>query len=81
MLFLQLGAFMIDSRLGRKRSLALATFLTAVFCVGFCQVTTQLGVSLMSILISLAATVSFLSLVRFKKADKNFQTMWAILYG
>lgn len=51
-----LGAFMIDSRLGRKRSLALATFLTAVFCVGFCQVTTQLGVSLMSILISLAAT-------------------------
>lgn len=51
-----LGAWMIDTRLGRKRSLAVATFLTAVFCVGFCQVTTQVGVSLVSIFISLAAT-------------------------
>lgn len=51
---------MIETPLGRRKSLALTTFLTAIFCLGFCQVSSQTMITLSTILISLAATVCIL---------------------
>ncbi|KAF8610322.1 MFS general substrate transporter [Ceratobasidium sp. AG-I] len=52
-----LGAWMIESPLGRRKSLALSTFVTALFCLAFVQVESKMGVMLSTIGISLASTV------------------------
>ncbi len=60
-LFEQLGAYLIESSLGRKWSLAGSTFVTAFFCVIFALVTSTWGVRLSTIGISLSSTVIFFS--------------------
>lgn len=47
---------MIETRLGRQRSLALVTFATAFFCAVFAGVTSQTAVTASSMGISLTAT-------------------------
>ncbi|KAF8953239.1 major facilitator superfamily domain-containing protein [Flammula alnicola] len=51
-----LGAYLIESRLGRRWSLAGSTFVTAFFCVVFVLVTSTWAVRLSTIGISLSAT-------------------------
>jgi hypothetical protein len=53
----QLGAYLIESPLGRRWSLAGSTFITAFFCVVFALVTSTWAVRLSTIGISLSATV------------------------
>lgn len=54
---LQLGAYMVESPLGRRGSLAATTFVTAFFCVVFALVRSALLVRVSSVGISLSATV------------------------
>ncbi|KAG8942014.1 hypothetical protein FRC03_003731 [Tulasnella sp. 419] len=51
-----LGAWMIETRLGRRLSLALSTFATALFCAIFGYVSSQWAVTASSMAISLAVT-------------------------
>ncbi|KDQ62758.1 hypothetical protein JAAARDRAFT_149872 [Jaapia argillacea MUCL 33604] len=51
-----LGAYLIESPLGRRRSLALSTFVTAFFCFVFAQVTSGWAVRASTVGISLSAT-------------------------
>ncbi|PFH49963.1 hypothetical protein AMATHDRAFT_62131 [Amanita thiersii Skay4041] len=51
-----LGAYLIESRLGRRWSLAGSTFLTALLCLVFVRVHTTLAVRLTTVGISLSAT-------------------------
>lgn len=48
---------MIESPLGRRKSLALSTFVTALFCFAFVQVESKTGVMWSTIGVSLASTV------------------------
>lgn len=54
---LQLGAYLIESSLGRKGSLAGSTFITAFFCVVFVLVKETWAVRMSTVGISLSATV------------------------
>jgi hypothetical protein len=54
---LQLGAYMVESPLGRRGSLAATTFVTAFFCIVFVLVKSALLVRASSVGISLSATV------------------------
>ena len=56
---LQLGAYMVESSLGRRGSLAATTFVTAFFCVVFVLVKSALLVRASSVGISLSATVRY----------------------
>jgi len=47
---------MIETRLGRRKSLALSTFATAFFCAVFSRVASQAAVTASSMAISLTAT-------------------------
>ncbi|KAG8889996.1 hypothetical protein FRB98_001431 [Tulasnella sp. 332] len=51
-----LGAWMIETKLGRRKSLALSTFATAFFCAVFAAVSSQAAVTASSMAISLTAT-------------------------
>ncbi|THH16949.1 hypothetical protein EW146_g3782 [Bondarzewia mesenterica] len=53
---LQLGAYLIESPLGRRLSLAGSTFVTAFFCIVFVMVDGQFAVTASTIGISLSAT-------------------------
>ncbi len=55
---MQLGAWLIDSRLGRRWSLAGSTFVTAFFCWVFVVVEHPWAVRASTVGISLSATVS-----------------------
>lgn len=72
-LFEQLGAYLIESSLGRKWSLAGSTFVTAFFCVIFARVTSTWGVRLSTIGISLSSTVNFLFL-----SSSSFPVIWML---
>lgn len=48
---------MIDTPLGRRKSLAASSAATAVACLGFCLVHSQALVTFITVIISLAATV------------------------
>ncbi|KAH7924538.1 MFS general substrate transporter [Leucogyrophana mollusca] len=54
-----LGAYMVESRLGRRGSLASTTFVTAFFCVVFVLVRSPLAVRMSSVGISLSATTMY----------------------
>ena len=54
----QVGAYMVESPLGRRRSLAGTTLLTAFFCMAFVLVDHPFWVRVSSVGISLSATVS-----------------------
>ncbi|KIJ64572.1 hypothetical protein HYDPIDRAFT_90001 [Hydnomerulius pinastri MD-312] len=54
-----LGAYMVESSLGRRGSLAGTTFLTAFFCVIFVHVTSPVMVRVSSVGISLSATTMY----------------------
>ncbi|KAH7915443.1 major facilitator superfamily domain-containing protein [Hygrophoropsis aurantiaca] len=54
-----LGAYMVESRLGRRGSLAATTFVTAFFCVVFVLVQTPLAVRTSSVGISLSSTTMY----------------------
>jgi len=56
--FFQLGAWLIESSLGRRWSLALSTFTTAVFCMVFVTVEETWAVRTTTVVIYLSATVS-----------------------
>jgi hypothetical protein len=56
--FGQLGAYLIESRLGRRLSLAGSTFITAFFCIMFVWVELSWAVRASTVGISLSATVS-----------------------
>lgn len=53
----QLGAYLVDSPLGRRWSLAGSTFATAIFCVFFVIAQNSLALRISTIGISLSATV------------------------
>lgn len=52
-----IGAWMIESPLGRRKSLALSTFITAMCCVAFIQVESKAGVVWSTVGVSLASTI------------------------
>ncbi|KAG8745964.1 hypothetical protein FRC10_006527 [Ceratobasidium sp. 414] len=52
-----LGAWMVESPLGRRKSLALSLLATAAFCVAFTQVNSKFGVMWSTTGVSLATTV------------------------
>ncbi|CAE6518522.1 unnamed protein product [Rhizoctonia solani] len=52
-----IGAWMIESPLGRRKSLALSTFITAMCCVAFVQVESKTGVVWSTVGVSLASSV------------------------
>ncbi|CAE7063702.1 unnamed protein product [Rhizoctonia solani] len=52
-----IGAWMIESPLGRRKSLALSTFITAMCCVAFVQVESKTGVVWSTVGISLASSI------------------------
>ncbi|KAJ1309991.1 hypothetical protein OPQ81_006748 [Rhizoctonia solani] len=52
-----IGAWMIESPLGRRKSLALSTFITAMCCVAFVQVQSKTGVVWSTVGISLASSI------------------------
>ncbi|EGG10311.1 uncharacterized protein MELLADRAFT_115563 [Melampsora larici-populina 98AG31] len=54
-----LGAWLIETRLGRKYSMVLSTFLTAIGTLVFITVRTEKGVIMSSMAISLAATLMY----------------------
>jgi hypothetical protein len=54
---MQIGAWMIESPLGRRKSLALSTFVTAMCCFAFVQVQSKSGVMWSTIGVSLSSTV------------------------
>lgn len=56
---LQLGAYLVDSPLGRRWSLAGSTFVTAAFCYLFILASDSMAVRISTVGISLSATVSF----------------------
>lgn len=56
-LCLKLGAYLVESSLGRRWSLAGSTFITAFFCVVFIKVTGPLALKASTVGISLSATV------------------------
>lgn len=58
----QLGAYLIESSLGRRWSLAGSTFVTAFFCIVFVMVESVWAVRASTVGISLSATVSLGSL-------------------
>jgi len=58
---IKLGAYLIESRLGRRWSLAGSTFITAFFCVVFVLVKSTWAVRVSTVGISLSATVSTIS--------------------
>lgn len=53
----QLGAFMVESPLGRRWSLAGSTFVTAFFCVMFVMADASWAIRTSAVGISLSATV------------------------
>jgi hypothetical protein len=55
---IKLGAYLIESRLGRRWSLAGCTFITAFFCIVFILVKSTWAVRMSTVGISLSATVS-----------------------
>ena len=61
-----LGAWLIESPLGRRWSLAGSTFITAVFCVVFAMVQKEWAVRLSTVGISLSATVGLLYRYRYR---------------
>lgn len=54
--FYQIGAYMVESSFGRRWSLALSTFITAAFCVGFTIAKSSFAVRLSTTGISLSST-------------------------
>jgi hypothetical protein len=54
---IQIGAWMIESPLGRRKSLALSTFITAICCLAFVQVESKTGVVWSTIGVSLASAI------------------------
>ncbi len=54
---LQLGAYMVETRLGRRWSLASSTFVTALFCLMFVMVEKPWAVRASTVGIGLSATV------------------------
>ncbi|GAB1517266.1 hypothetical protein RhiTH_000310 [Rhizoctonia solani] len=52
-----IGAWMIESPLGRRKSLALSTFMTAMCCLAFVQVESKTGVVWSTIGVSLASAI------------------------
>ncbi|CCO28811.1 putative MFS-type transporter PB1E7,08c [Rhizoctonia solani AG-1 IB] len=52
-----IGAWMIESPLGRRKSLALSTFITAICCLAFVQVESKTGVVWSTIGVSLASAI------------------------
>ena len=72
---------MIETPLGRRKSLALSTFTTAFFCAVFAKVTSQAAITASSMAISLAVTVcTRISSIGYYR-EPYLQTMWAVLYG
>ena len=57
--FEQVGAYVVSSRLGRKWSLAGSTFMTALSCIVFADVSSNWAVMLSSIGFSFCSTVFF----------------------
>ena len=58
----QLGAYLVDSRIGRRWSLAGSTFITAIFCAVFVVVQHPWAVRASTVGVNLSATVSQRSL-------------------
>lgn len=54
-----IGAYMVESRLGRRMSLAGSTFATAVFCFAFANVESALAVRISTVGVSLCATAMY----------------------
>ncbi|CUA75096.1 putative MFS-type transporter PB1E7,08c [Schizosaccharomyces pombe 972h-] [Rhizoctonia solani] len=52
-----IGAWMIESPLGRRKSLALSTFITALCCLAFVQVESKAGVVWSTVGVSLASSI------------------------
>jgi hypothetical protein len=64
---------MVESRLGRRWSLAGSTFMTAFFCVVFVHVSEPLVVRVSMVVIGLSSTVSPLCVLsRTRKLIQNF---------
>lgn len=59
---------MIETRLGRRKSLAFSTFATAFFCAVFSRVTSQAMVTASSMAISLTATTMWAVLYGYVSA-------------
>lgn len=53
-----LGAWLVETRLGRKHSLAGSTLVTAVFCAVFTRVESDWAIQASTMAISLSVTVS-----------------------
>lgn len=64
---MQIGAYLVQSQLGRQYSLAVSTFITAAFCILFAIVNSRWLTRLSTIGISLSATVS-ISVLEFPDA-------------
>ena len=62
---MKLGAYLIESRLGRKWSLAGSTFITAFFCAVFALVQSSWAVRASTVGVSLSATVRCLLFTRW----------------
>ena len=81
----QLGAWLVETRLGRRWSLAGSTFLTALLCVLFVHARSPLALRMSTVGISLSSTVSVRWCLLFfgllLMVGLFIQTMWAVLYG
>ena len=69
LIIIQLGAYMVESSLGRRYSLAGSTFVTALFCIAFIYAESSFTVRTSSIGLSLSATVRYFQLHSYYFAD------------
>jgi len=65
----QLGAWLVETPLGRRWSLALSTFTTAMFCLVFVIVEKTWAVRTTTVVICLSATVRVLNICAFLTDD------------
>jgi hypothetical protein len=56
---MQVGAWLVETRIGKRWALAGSTFFTAVLCAAFVHARSPLAVRLSTVGISLTSTVSF----------------------
>ncbi|KAG2009508.1 membrane transporter, variant 3 [Coprinopsis cinerea AmutBmut pab1-1] len=75
-----LGAWLIESRLGRRWSLAGSTFITAFFCVVFAMVKSTWAIRLSTVGISLSATVRICLLFRSQPMLCYFTFIGTVLF-
>ncbi|KNZ58857.1 hypothetical protein VP01_1846g1 [Puccinia sorghi] len=73
---------MIETRLGRKKTMILSALGTSLGIVAFLKIQSDIGIKISSMLISVMATILYS--LRFKHPLKKFATPWyldAVIYG